>query len=181
MKKIRYRILVAVLRLLRINKKENTCEEAYPRDIHVARYNHLNDEITRYRDLVWKIVAFSWAIYGATIWFFYLVGIKVLNDSSRFSIIFFFLIISTAALTTLCHYRCERMVEENQERRRNLENFLGLSDKRWAHDKNRERCTRINFLGSFIIFFALTWMPPLIMISVKCRHQVLGIIRAFVK
>lgn len=141
----------------------------FQRDIHEARYNHLNAEITRYRDLVWKITLSVWGIYYSLIRL--AEGFKIppvsIPNPPKFSLpIGWFLIfcVITALIATIFHAFCEIMVVRNQQRRRSLEAAMGLLDPNWAHQKTLEDSGRIGFLFSVIVFGVLIWAPPLIML-----------------
>lgn len=146
------------------------------RDIHEARYNHLNAEITRYRDLVWKITAFSWAIYYALIRFAEGFTIPVVSSQNlpKFSLpIGWFLIfcMAIAFIASIFHAFCEIMAVRNQERRRSLETAMGLIDPNWAHQATLEHPGRMGFRFSVIVFGLLIWTPPLTMLVLLANQR----------
>ena len=157
----------------RLNREANPSNAiAENRDIHIARYDHLNAEIARYRDLVWKIVAFVWTIYYALLQF--LEKGTTAADAKASSVLvplpkewFFFLLFLAAIFATIFHLFCEIMVVRNQTRRRALEGVLGLIDPQWAHQENQENPWRLGFLFSIFVFGALTWVPPIVMLLLK--------------
>lgn len=84
------------------------------RDIYIARYGHLNAEITRYRDLVWKVVFYVWGIYGALLWFFFeekASQIHLTNSNTNFLLSLFF---AAACIGLVSHFYFEAMVIANQ-------------------------------------------------------------------
>ncbi|GEM_PF-5922853 len=139
------------------------------RDIHEARYNHLNTEITRYRDLVWKVTAFAWAIYYALMQFAEGLTIQTVSNSDLPKLLLpvgwlLIFCIIIALFATIFHAFCEIMAVRNQDRRRSLETAMGLLDPNWAHQETLEQPGRIGFRFSVIVFGILIWAPPLIIL-----------------
>lgn len=132
------------------------------RDVHLERYAHLNSEITRYRDLTWKIVGFTWGIYYALIRFFE-DGVKSIPGSGITMPWFAVLLFMTALAATIFYLFCEVSTEQNRDRRTRLEDKLGL-DQKWRH-KKRE-CIKQVAVQSFCFFvFGLAiWVPPLLVL-----------------
>lgn len=142
------------------------------RDVHIARYNHLNAENARYRNLVWKIVAFVWAIYYALLQF---LEKKTTSTCVEANTVlaplpkewFFVFLFSAAIFATIFHLFCETMVVRNQRSRRALEEVLGLIDDRWAHQEGQEDPRRPGFLFSVFVFGCLTWCPAVVMLILR--------------
>jgi len=86
------------------------------RDVHLTRLDHVDREVTRYRDLCWKIVGLVWAIY------------YVLNQSRGTfleDIPYFICLFLTAASGTVFLLFCELSANRNRTQRRELANQLG--------------------------------------------------------
>ncbi len=132
----------------------------WQRDVYLARYGHLNSEITRYRDLSSQKSAFiAWAVYGGLI-----LAKNNLKDYLNFSnesfLIFIFF---TAIACTILHLFCELMVERNQNSRRLLEEDLSLRNP-YHHDPNQESRNRIGFWPSILLIQFFIWSPVLTLI-----------------
>lgn len=141
--------------------------------IRIARYNHLNSEITRYRDLSWKIVGFTWAIYYALIRSFNTAGDTheaFITHSYNPGSYFFFFMFLTAVFAAIFHLFCEIMVCRNQEARRALEGVLGMLNSKWAHQGNQEDPCRFGFLFSVAVFACIVWLPPLFLLYWRNTH-----------
>lgn len=148
----------------------------WQRGIHEARYNHLNAEITRYRDLVWKITAFAWAIYFALTQFAESLTIPTVRNSNLPKLLlpvgwFLIFCVVTAFFATIFHAFCEIMAVRNQERRRSLETAMGLIDPNWAHQATLEHPGRMGFRFSVIVFGILIWAPPLMMLVLLANQK----------
>lgn len=146
------------------------------RAIHEARYSHLNAEITRYRDLVWKVTAFAWAIYYALIRFAegFMIQTNSAPQQTKLQLPvewFLIFLIITAFFATIFHEFCEIMAVRNQERRRNLETVMGLIDPNWAHQATLEHPRRLGFIFSVVVFGLLIWAPPFIMLILSASPK----------
>ncbi len=127
--------------------------------IRLARHNHLNGEITRYRDLSWQITAFCWAIYFSLYWFHY----ETKEHFPRFTDdIFLACLVLTAIFGTIFLLFCEHTANRNRRQRREMEESLGL-DFQWRHKIYGESLSRPGFWISVGIFFVVVWAPPLAM------------------
>ena len=142
-----------------MNNKEDS------RDMLLARYNHLNDEITRYRDLVWKVVSSSWAMYGAIIWFF--IGDKKILEqiqSNAVPPLFYILLFVVAIVTTISHIFCEISVWCCKRQRNSIARHLNLTDARWLHDEPSSASSFWRLAISASLFLLIT-LFPLILIN----------------
>lgn len=133
------------------------------RDVHLERYAHLNSEITRYRDLTWKIAGFAWAIYYALIKFYEHepseIGIKIAIPDQWFTALLFI----AAYASTVFYLFCEISTEQNRNRRISLEAKLGL-DPEWTH-RARKGIRNVIVQGfCFFVFGFAIWVPPLIIL-----------------
>lgn len=114
--------------------------------VRLVRYEHVNSEITRYRDLVWKIVPLTWAIYFA-----------IYNYRGFLPGIYpQVLLVTSAVIGSIFYTYCEVMTEHNRRRRRRLEDILEL-DEQFRH-----REPPIHYVGlifCFFVFVASMWIP----------------------
>lgn len=133
------------------------------RDIYAWRYRHLNEEISRYRNLCWQIVLYAWGIYYALLWY-----VRDSEDSivhfSLPSTWFFIFSFSISVLATIFLLFCEVMTALNQRRRRILENTIGFTDPNLTHQGEQEAIPRFGLVFSIFVFGSLIWAPPLILL-----------------
>ena len=133
------------------------------RDSHIAKYNHVYDEITRYRNLSWQITGLSWGIYYGLNWFLF----DGKNFYNQINNSIFFLVISfTALFSTVFLLFCEHTANRNRSQRRELEASL-LVNKQWRHTFAGEKLTRPGFWFSVVVFLLAIWVPALLMLVSK--------------
>jgi len=131
------------------------------REIHLTHFGHAHQEMTRYRDLPWKIGALTWAIYYALIW---LRSEKPLLRLTNISTeLFFFFTFSTAMAACVFVLFCEVSANRNRSQRREIAEVLGLHE-RWRSTEAGERLTRPGFWFSMLVFLSASWFPPLWML-----------------
>jgi len=130
-------------------------------DIHLSKLDNVRLEITRYRDLSWKIAGLSWAIYGVLITFFRLPENKCALFNSPMPPLFYFFIFLTALFSTTFLLYCEWSTIQNKRQRRELEKQLEINE-RWRFDLNSEEVLRFGFLFSIGAFLVAIWVPILI-------------------
>jgi len=130
------------------------------RDIRLARLNHVEDEVTRYRDLCWKIGALTWGVYYGLNW-------VVTQEHHPYLWLpqwaFLLFAILAAGFATTFYLYCEYSTIRNKEQRRELQERLSL-DARWRFKPGAERVWRFSFLVSATIFLCAIWVPPIAMI-----------------
>lgn len=130
------------------------------RDVRLARLNHVDAEVTRYRDLSWKIGALAWGVYYGINW------IVVQGNHPYFLIprwAFLLFIVLTAEFATIFYLYCEYSTIRNKKQRRDLQEMLSL-DARYRFRPGAERIMRFGFLVSAAIFLCAIWIPPFAMI-----------------
>jgi len=144
--------------VLQVNQSQT---DQVQRDILIARYNHLNDEITRYRDLVWKVVASSWAIYGSIIWYYSATDKNLFKNiqSGFIPNSFRCLLITTGIITTLSHIFCELSVLCSKRNRNLLANYLKLENFDRSHENLSDAWAITRLIISFLIFSIIIWLP----------------------
>ncbi len=146
--------------------KPNCHEGSDPknRDLCLERYQHLNSEIGRYRDLSWKIAVLAWAAdYVVFIDLFSQSGGNVrlesfYNPSPEQRMVLLALISLVATVFILF---CERMTKNNQALRRDVEATLDLPNA-WRHHATQESSRRFGFLLSVSAFIGFIWFPTLL-------------------
>lgn len=127
------------------------------RDALIARYELVNSEITRYRDLSWKVVALGWGIYYVVV----LPKDKTALNLDLGTPIMLLILFLTAVFATIFILYCERMTDRNRELRRLLELDLGLT-RPFGHTPEKESPLRIGYLFSIFAFLLGVWAPVLI-------------------
>jgi len=154
---------------LEYEKDDSKEHETFPenRDIKLSKYTHVNDEITRYRNLSWQIVAFAWAIYYGTYSFLNLdreMEHYLLIKVSRGGYVFFTCLIALAATIFLLF--CEHTANRNKVLRRGLEERLEL-DTEFGYTPKSENLWRAGFWISVFIFLGVIWVPILLFLFFK--------------
>ena len=133
------------------------------RDSHIAKYNHVHDEITRYRNLSWQITALTWGMYYGLNWFLF-------NGKEFYSQInylaYFAAVYLTAVFATIFLLFCEHTANRNRVQRRELEGSL-LVNAQWRHTLEGEKLTRPGFWFSVGVFHLAIWVPALAMLLLK--------------
>ncbi len=130
------------------------------RQIRVAKYNQVYGEITRYRDLAWKIGLLAWAAYYGLNW----VSTQQVTLFWKLPPDIFFLSIPLAALcATVFLIYCEHTANRNRRIRREIEEVLIL-DKEWRFKIEREDPFHPSLWVSVGIFLLFIWTPVLIML-----------------
>ncbi len=148
-----------LLELLDVNRHRDWKMGVLPdkeelRAMRLAKYEHLNDEIIRYRDLSWKIPTLAYGIYwGARA----LLSEAALGDGL---ICFFYSL--TAICATIFLLFCEHAVYRNKPQRREIEETMKL-DSEWRYKISVEGPIKPRFLVSVGIFLLAIWIPPWIM------------------
>ena len=131
------------------------------REIRIAKYNQVYGEITRYRDLAWRIGLLTWAIYY---------GLNWVSTQSNSHLcwkltpgIFFISIFITAFFATVFLMYCEHSASRNRIIRREIEEVLAL-DEEWRFKIGREDPFHPSLWISAGIFLLFIWTPVLIML-----------------
>ncbi len=132
------------------------------REIHLQRHDHTDSEVTRYRDLVWKIGALTWGTYYGLFW------VNYNKESSPLyhhlpNELFLFLFYSVAICSTILYLFCERSTNLNRYQRRTLGLALGLRDQ-WNFKEGSERAWRFGFIVPVTIFILSIWVPFLLVL-----------------
>lgn len=135
------------------------------RDIHVSRYGNLHAEVTRYRDLSWKIVASAWAIYLALVAYgdTWVDPVTIRHSPLKLPAVLAFL---TAFIATVFVLFCEYSANRNRLQRRAMEILLSL-ELSFRHGPRGEELTRPGFWFSVGSFLLTIWAPPLILLLLK--------------
>jgi len=121
------------------------------RAIRLQKYEHLNNEITRYRDLSWKIPTLVYVIFWGARDF---LSVNVLGEDP----IYFFY--SLAAICgTLFLLFCEHAAHRNKIQRRQIEETMRLESE-WRYTTSGESIVGLRFLVSVGIFLLAIWAPP---------------------
>ena len=132
---------------------------------HIAKYNNVYTEITRYRDLSWKISLYAWGIYYGLSWYGF-VERSHFSGSPFPNTIFFIMIFLTAVFATAFLLMCEIHANRNREQRRELEEKLRIN-ARWQFSQRGENPSRFASVVSIGIFLFAIWAPPLVMFFFK--------------
>src|SRR3989338_8175918 len=131
------------------------------RGAYIARYNHVHSELSRYRDLSWKISALCWGIYYG-LW---LVGVT--HEPNYFSISKTAAVIGlilTPVLATVFLLNCEYLAHRLRIQRLRIERKFRL-DTRVAHTVRSIDLRRFPFWFSVSVFLLAIWAPAIAMIS----------------
>lgn len=134
-------------------------------DAHIAKYNNVYSEITRYRDLSWKISLYAWGIYYGLAWY----GFVERPSFSTFPFpvaVFFIMIFLAAIFATAFLLMCEIHANRNREQRRELEEKLKINS-RWQFTRRGENPSRFASIVSIGVFLFAIWAPPLVMLFLK--------------
>ena len=132
------------------------------KDVHLAHFDHAHQEVTRYRDLPWKIGLLTWGIYYALIW----AKSDAFATSSRTKLseeTFFIFLFGSAIASSIFLLFCEVSANRNRVHRREIAETLELH-KRWRPTEKGERLTRPGFWFSELVFLSTVWIPPLLML-----------------
>lgn len=128
-------------------------------DVHLAKYDHVDREVTRYRDLQWQIGIITWAIYYGITW--------LADQSHKFANLpekaYFSGLFLTAFLSSVFLLFCEHSANANRRQRRELEVNLRLSE-RWQFTERGEDTNRLGFRFSVGAFLIAIWLPPLVLL-----------------
>jgi len=117
------------------------------------RYDSIECEITRYRDLAsGKCAYIANGVYAG------LLLARQNFDSVYYWRLFFALSISTAAMCTLFHLFCEERIVFNQIQRRSIETHLKMSEL-FRHTWDKEKPYRRSVFVSIIIVELFIWIP----------------------
>lgn len=131
------------------------------RDVHLQRLDHVDAEVTRYRDLSWKIAGLNWAIYFAIDRTFK----EYTHWPKELYFIFLFL---AAGVGTIFLLFCELSAHRNRIQRRELGIALRLI-KRWNFTKRGTNLCRVGFWFSVGVFILAVWAPPLTMLFFRLK------------
>ena len=143
------------------NEEERTRIANDLQEIHLVHFGHSQQEVTRYRDLSWKIGGLTWAIYSALIWF---KSKEAFQDLPKLSSdVFFLFIFSTALAACVFILFCEVSANRNRSQRREIAEILQLHE-RWRPTEAGERLTRPGFWFSILVFLLVIWLPPLLIL-----------------
>lgn len=124
-------------------------------DAHINLYNNVCLEITRYRDLSWKIVAFSWTISYAIYNFYCQPGAGFMGfQKTAFIVLVYFVAIAA----TIFLIWVEVSANRNKFLRRRLGRWLGI-EARLNFTKSGENPLRKGTLFSVGLFILLIWFP----------------------
>ena len=121
----------------------------------IARYEHLNSEITRYRDLVWKIPGLAWAVYFVLLHNDPTNGGVVGQLPDWYRLLLLFL---TAVAATIFVLYCERLTDRNRVLRRWIELRLRVPPP-WRHRGREESPSRVGYRFSRGVFLVAIWVP----------------------
>jgi len=135
------------------------------RDIELKKYELVYQEITRYRDMSWKVSGLAWAIYYGMIW------INSIKNDPKTPLFFDFgiqefriAICSAAVIATIFLIWGEHSLHNNMRLRLSLERNLGLHEN-FSFRENRLRPTRPATLVSISLFLASIWLPVFFMLD----------------
>ena len=117
----------------------------------LVRYEHVNSEVTRYRDLVWKIAGYAWAIYFA---------IYTLRKDGACKLSSNVLLLLAAFSASVYYTYCEVLIEQNRKRRMVLEEAMKL-DETFRHRETGGHLLAL--VVSFIMFGAVIWFPVFVL------------------
>ena len=143
------------------------------RDIELKKYELVYQEITRYRDMSWKVSGLAWAIYYGLNWIVSIKG-KIINDKLFYQLYFKFdilefrcTIILTAMIATIFLIWGEHSLLNNRRLRLSLERNLGL-DQDFSFGEDRLSGTHCTSLASITLFLVSIWLPVFVMM-IPCK------------
>lgn len=126
------------------------------KEVRLARYEHVRCEVARYRDLIWKIAAYAWAMYY---------GISLIHKAEGLPSPFYAVaLLLTAVAVSVFYVHCEVMIEQNRRRIIALEEVLRLDMPFRHRDTNAHP---LALIGSFIVFGVAIWMPFRVLVSLR--------------
>ena len=153
-----YRFIEWVYDLNFQNPGKEISQQRTPKEMYVAKYEQAWQEVTRYRNLEWQIIAFSWAIYYG--------ALSICKDRDCYHLDLSFpelqvFLCFAAICATIFLVFCEYSANSNRKLRRSLEEFMGLK-KSFRFKPEGEDPYRFGSLVSMVIFLVFIWIPPFV-------------------
>ncbi|MDO8729909.1 MAG: hypothetical protein Q7J69_01795 [Candidatus Omnitrophota bacterium] len=141
-------------------------KNADPTKVHLEKFKHLHVELIRYRDLIWKVTGFSWAMYYAMI---YLITTQFGDSNSNGQLqvyfprkVFFILMFIIAALASYFYLFLEAARLEREERYQYLGRALELAAA-WREHSSRDSHKQIRLFLSILVFGGIIWTPVIVL------------------